>query len=36
MFSILIVVFSLKFINYFISNINYNKINNIFETNNNI
>jgi len=29
MFSILIVIFSVKFINYFINNINYNKNNNI-------
>ena len=29
MFSILIAIFSLKFINYFINNINYNKNNNI-------
>ena len=35
MFSILIVIFSLNFINYFIANINYNKTNNIYKTNNN-
>jgi len=36
MFSILIIIFSFKFINYFINNINYTKNNNIFITNNNI
>ena len=36
MFSILIVIFYFKFINYFINNINYNKNNNISKTNNNI
>ena len=34
MFSILIKIFSFKFINYFINNINYNKNNNISKTNN--
>ena len=36
MLSILIVIFSLKFIEYFIHNINYNKNTNISKTNNNI
>jgi hypothetical protein len=37
MFSILIIIiFSLKFINYFINNINYNNKKNIYKTNNNI
>ena len=36
MFSILIVIFSLKIINCFINNINYNKNNTISKTNNNI
>lgn len=36
MFSILIIIFSFKFINYFINNINYNKNINISKTNNNI
>ena len=36
MFLILIIIFSFKFINYFINNINYNKNNNISKTHNNI
>jgi hypothetical protein len=36
MFSIWIIIFSLKFINYFINNSNNNNKNNIFQTNNNI
>ena len=36
MFLILIIIFSFKFINYFINKINYNKNNNISKTNNNI
>jgi len=36
MFSILIIILSFKFVNYFINNINYTKNNNISKTNNNI
>ena len=36
MFSILIVIFYVKFINYFVKNNNYNKNNNISKTKNNM